>query len=313
SNIECYPLPFKGSFDLKTALGIKQLAKRKKADIVHLHTPNAHANGVWASLLGMRTPMILSRRVDFHLKRNRFTKFKYNYPGIKKIICVSNAIKDIVGLAVKEKDKIVTVYDCLDLKKYGVDYSHNFFREQFHVSNRFIIGTVAALVDHKDLFTFIDTAEVLIREKLDAKFFIVGQGDLKDQLTEYIKSKDLEQHVMLTGFLNNIPYVLKSFDLLLFTSKTEGLGSTILDAFASRIPVVATRAGGIPEIVTHGDTGLLAEVKDPVALAHHVKTLVTDDVLRGKLIAHAFERVKGFSKEKLSLDTLKIYQTVVRH
>lgn len=100
-------------------------------------------------------------------------------------------------------------------------------------------------------------------------------------------------------------------DVLLFTSKEEGLGTTILDAFACKVPVVATAAGGIPEIITNEKTGLLAPVGDAQTLAHYVEKILADRNLREQLIENAWQKVKYFSKENMAKKTLEVYQSLL--
>ena len=104
---------------------------------------------------------------------------------------------------------------------------------------------------------------------------------------------------------------MKSIDVLLITSKTEGLGTTILDAFACKIPVVATRAGGIPEIVQDGVTGLTAEVEDVKQLAKHVTTILNDGELRTELTQKALTVLQDFSRENTAKKTLEIYKSLL--
>ena len=95
------------------------------------------------------------------------------------------------------------------------------------------------------------------------------------------------------------------------TSETEGLGSTLLDAFACRVPVVATAAGGIPEIIHHKKTGLLAPVADAQTLARNVQELIQDTALRERIVNQAYASLSKFSKENMALKTLEIYRQVL--
>jgi len=101
--------------------------------------------------------------------------------------------------------------------------------------------------------------------------------------------------------------LLPEFDLFLFTSKTEGLGSSILDAYACEVPVVTTNAGGIPEIVKHNVTGLLASPGDAQALAAECLRVISDKELRNLLVKNASELVLGFSKEVMGNSTFLVY------
>ena len=96
----------------------------------------------------------------------------------------------------------------------------------------------------------------------DAHLLIFGEGELRAPLEKQIKELGLEKHVLLPGFREDVLQLMKSADLFVMSSITEGLGSTVLDAMAMRLAVVGTRAGGIPEAVVHGETGLLVAPGD---------------------------------------------------
>jgi len=310
--IDHVSLPFANEFDIITALRIKGFCKYIGIDLVHLHSSHSHAIGVWSHLLGNNLPIILSRRVDFPIKNNFLSRFKYNYDGIKKIICVSETIKEIVSKDVKDRSKCVTVYSGIDPNKFKGKTNQNILREEYKIpANYAIIANTSAIAPHKDHFTFVNTAEELIRQKLKAKFFIIGAGPSYNEIANYIEQKQLQQHIYMTGFRDDIPGILPEIDIFLMTSKTEGLGTTILDAFANKIPVVATRAGGIPEIVINEKTGLTVEIKDYRSLAQCVICLLNDERLTKRLTENAFNSLKHFTKEKIAEKTLEIYKELL--
>ena len=115
-----------------------------------------------------------------------------------------------------------------------------------------IVGNVAALAGHKGQRHLVAAAARVVRAVPDARFLIVGDGELREPLEKQIKSAALERHVMLTGFRSDALALMKSFDLFVMSSITEGLGSAVLEAMACGRAVVATRAGGLPEAVDDG-------------------------------------------------------------
>ena len=127
-----------------------------------------------------------------------------------------------------------------------------------------------------------------------------------------IHQSGLEGRMFMTGFLPNIAEVMPELDLVMMTSQSEGLGSSILDAFASRVPVVATDAGGIPEIVRDGETGMLAPVGDAETLALKGIEVLNDRELSERLVAGAHELlIDRHTDERMALDTLHEYRRAV--
>lgn len=296
------------------AYKIKQICSQQHINIIHAHDPHAHQFAVMAAdIFGNRMPIVVSRRVDFAIRNSPYTLHKYNHTQVKKIICVSKAIQQIVTKSVADKSKLCTVYSGIDFNRFdNVKVSSNELRQQYNIpSNALLIGNIAALAPHKDYFTFIDTACLLLDGGLDAYFLAIGDGELRTQLEAYSQQKGISDRLIFTGFRNDIPLILPQLDVFLITSKTEGLGTSILDAFICRVPVVATRAGGIPELVQHNNTGLLCNVQDAAALANAIKTLVADTTLKEQLINNAAQFVQTFSKAQTALSTYQIYLDVL--
>lgn len=313
NSLRFFNVSFSNSFDIVSALKVKAICKENKIDIIHMHTSKAHGIGVLAALLGNKTKMVLSRRVDFKLQTNPLSRWKYNHPSIKRILCVSNKIREIVREEITDKEKCITVYSGVDMNKFNSKKNkNNLLRNEFNISpDKILIGNTSALADHKDYFTFIDTIAKLIKANKNIHAFIIGDGELKHELEKYCRELGVEQSITFTGFRKDIRDVLPCLDIFLMTSKEEGLGTSILDAFLAKVAVVATNAGGIPEMVVHEQTGMLAPVGDSTTLTKWVSMLIDNPALKEKLIANASEKVKQFSKEATAMNTFEVYKQVL--
>jgi glycosyltransferase involved in cell wall biosynthesis len=158
----------------------------------------------------------------------------------------------------------------------------------------------------------VDSANYYIQNyDQKVKFFVIGQGELENEIKEYVKKLKLEKYFIFTGFLKNIEEVLPSLDIFFISSKTEGLGTSVIDAFAAKVPVVGTKAGGIPELVKNLDTGLLAEVKDYKSLAENLFQLKKDDKLRDQLIENAYVHSLQFNTKVMAEKYLNLYQEII--
>ena len=115
----------------------------------------------------------------------------------------------------------------------------------------------------------------------------------------------------MTGFRQDIPQILPELDIFLITSKTEGLGTSILDALACNVPVVAAQAGGIPEIIIDQQTGLSAPVGDSTKLAQQVNYLLQNPVLKNQLIRNATKHLEAFTTATMANKTLNVYEKVL--
>src|SRR6185503_8425874 len=172
-----------------------------------------------------------------------------------------------------------------------------------------LVGNVAALVPHKGQRHLIEAAAVVIQKVPDARFVIAGEGELRPQLERLIKERHLEKHVFLAGFRPDILSVHKAFDIFVMSSLTEGLGTSLLDAMACGKPIVATTAGGMPEVVADGQTGLLVAPRDDHALAAAIVRLLKDPQARAAMGAAGERRVRErFSSDRMVQDTLQVYR-----
>jgi len=302
------------SLNIAFALKLKKICRENKVDLIHVHDAHAHTFAFLSALLFFnKTPVIVSRRVDFPIGRSIFSKIKYNHKSIHKIICVSNAIKNIMHKDIKKADKLITIHSGIDTKRFPYQNHTNKLRELLNLDeDTIIIGNTSAIAPHKDYFTFVDTAEIIIEKIPNVHFVILGDGNMHNEISNYIKSKNLQKHFSLLGFRENIHELLPDFDVFLLTSKTEGLGTSILDAFACSIPVVATEAGGITEIVIHNETGLLAQIKNPQQLADNVIKLITDNSLKTMLTRNAKKKLNDFTKQQTATKILEVYYQILR-
>ena len=262
------------------------------------------------------TKLILSRKRNNPIKNKFLNRFKYSHPSIKKIICVSKAVESIFENIISDKNRLTTIYDAIDVSKFKDKKSQNILHQEFNFSPETrIIGNIAGLTNQKDIYTFIDTAKRVKDNNITnnpVKFVVIGDGPLNNNLATYTKSLRLEDDVYFTGYRNNVTDLLPEFDIFLITSITEGLPLTVYEAFACKVPVVATKAGGIPEIVKNRETGLLTELKDSKKLAEYVIELLTNLDLKRNISTNAFNLVQ--KKHDLSVmegNYYKLYKSLI--
>lgn len=297
---------YRGAVSLATAWKLHRLARKLNALIVHAHDSHAHT-AAW--LARTSAPVIVHRRVDFPVFGWLSLK-KYNSFHIPKIICVSKGVRDVLRPAIQDERRLAVVYSGIDCARFEVPVK-DLRRELSLPPGSLLIGKVAALADHKDYPTFIRTAQRLIEREVNAHFLLIGRDDGEWTAIEAaIKATGFADRFHWLGHLDDIDQVLPGLDLFLFTSKTEGLGTSILDAFAARVPVIATAAGGIPELVIPHRTGMLAPVGATETLAEAVITLLADDVLRSAIIEEAAAYVQTFGYQRMADSVLDIYRTV---
>ncbi|OVE77430.1 hypothetical protein BVX98_02710 [bacterium F11] len=295
--------PF-AEWDFLTACSVRRWLIREKIDIVHAHASHAASLGALATL-GTQIPLVISRRVDFHLSNNPFSKWKYN--RAKKILAISKGVRHVLL-----EDGILG--ENIELVPSGIDFSRyqgvaKISHEEMGVpKDSFVIGQVAALEDHKDQETFLKAMSLLKKDIPQARAVLVGNGSLYSHLQDLTKSLELEETVFFLGYQDKPLNFLAGFDVFCLSSKLEGLGTSLLDAMALRVPVVATRTGGIPEIVENGETGYLVSPRNPSELAGALSHLIESGQPSPKILQNAFEKAKKFEIIHTISKTEEIYR-----
>lgn len=296
--------------DLHAGWKLSRIIKDLRPDIVHAHDPHAVALAALAlSFLtsGKCPRLVASRRVAFHLKTNAFSRWKYHQ--VDCFVAASNAIRDmLIGDGV-DPDRTTTVYEGIDLHRVQVEPAANIHAEFWLPTHAPIVGAVAALTQEKGHKYLIDAAALVVRDVPDARFVILGEGDLRQTLERQVKELHLDKHVVLPGFRADILSFIKSFDIFVMSSLFEGLGTSLLDAMALSKPAVASDTGGIPEVVSHGETGLLVPPRDARELAAAIVNLLKDPGRRERMGRAGLERVKRlFSADTMVERTLGVYR-----
>jgi len=314
--LDLVPIAPRTEMDLTAAWRFARVIKRLAPDVIHAHDPHGVAMASLALSLGAsashgRAPaLVASRRVDFHMKGNSFSRWKYRQ--VDCFIAASEAIRQMLLADGVPAERTVTVHE-------GIDVDHVLAAPPVNVHEAFwlphrapVVGNVAALVPHKGQRYLVDAAHLVVREVPDARFIILGEGELRQHLEKQVHEHHLEKHVLLPGFRTDVLGCIKAFDLFVMSSVTEGLGTSLLDAMACARPIVATRAGGIPEIVEDGVNGILVAPRDAAALAAAIVRALKDEGLRRRMGEAGFARVRErFTVERMVSETANTYRRVV--
>ena len=313
--LDLVPLTPMTEMDLGAAWKLARLIKQLRPDVIHAHDP--HGVAMAALALSMSTqlskpPLVASRRVDFHIKGNALSRWKYRQ--VDCFICASEAIRKMLVADGVPAVRAVTIHEGIDLGHVKAAPAADLHAELWLPHQAPIVGNVAALVPHKGQRHLIEAAALVLKKAPDARFVIAGEGELREALERQIKEHRLEKHVFLVGFRPDVLSVHKAFDLFVMSSVTEGLGTSLLDAMACAKPIVATTAGGMPEVVRDGETGLLVPPRDHEAMAAAIVKLLSDEPMRRAMGAAGEARVQEhFSAERMVQDTLAVYRRVAMH
>lgn len=309
--------PMRGEADLAAAWRLRRLLRGEPFDILHCHTPHAHAIVLAARwfLPAARCPkLVVSRRVDFSIRRPgdvfRLSVRKYNRAD--RILAVSAAVRDVLVRDGVDPARITMVREGVDVARIERAPERTAeIRQMLGIrEGERLVGNVAALTAHKGQRYLVGAVPAIRAACPGARIVIFGEGELRAELEAQAHSLGLGDALVFAGFRppEEIPSILKALDLFVMSSIEEGLGTSLFDAMAAGTPIVATRAGGIPEIVQDGETGVLVEPRNSEALAGAVARMLRDESLARRLAAAALEFVRREgTTERMVEETVQVY------
>lgn len=293
------------------------LFKKRHFDIVHLNSSKIGAiGGMAARISGIPKVIFTAHGWAFNEDRSFLSKlfFKIIY-WITIIVCdktiaVSENIKQRVIVWPFVANKIKVIHN--GVKEIDF-YEKEIAREKISVINQniakenFLIGTIAELHPIKGLDILIESAKE-ITKKENVQFIIIGDGHIKKELEEKIQSLDLQNKVILLGFLDNAAKYLKAFDLFILSSRSEALALVILEAGLAGVPIISSKVGGIPEIISDKKYGKLFTSENSHELTNEINKTIENYEEAKSNARNLNERIKkNFSYEKMLEETSKNY------
>ena len=305
-------LPMGGDLDVFWAGPLRKLIRAHAPDVVHVHSRRG------ADLVGGRcarragAPAVLTRRVD---SREPAWWARLKYRPYSVVVSISSAVEselvDHVGL---DPGRVTRVASAVDTERHRPDFSA---RARLAVTSNnppgsVVIGVVAQLIPRKGHALVLDCLQEVISRHPEVRVLCFGRGPQERALRRRIAARGLAAHVRLMGFRDDIAALMPGLDLLVHPARREGLGVAVLEAMSCGVPVVASDAGGIPDIVEHERSGLLFASGDSRELCAAVLRMLDDEALRLRLARAGRERVKSrFSVQRMSRRYMKVYNRVL--
>jgi glycosyltransferase involved in cell wall biosynthesis len=268
-------LPFSGEADLLFVSRFRKLLARIRPELVHLHSRRGADTLGWAAARWAGLPVVLSRRVD-NPEPSWLARRKY--AAYDRVIAISEEIRRVLLSEGVAPDQVVTVRSAVD----GASRPHECrnrgrFLEEWGLSEEDrIAGMAAQLIARKGHDVLLEAVPTVVQAVPRARFVLFGRGPREEEIRRTILDRGLDEVVRMGGFREDLPELLPCLDLLVHPAFMEGLGVALLEAGAAGLPVVGTRAGGIPEVVVDGRTGLLVPPGDAGALADALIQLLGD-------------------------------------
>ncbi len=301
NDVSFYNFPFKNFYDLRQFFKLYSFVKKNKFDIVFSQLFMADLFGRTAALLA-RVPVIITEIQNITAGLPKKMIFIDRVLAKFTAACISTtpAITDYAVKIIKfPREKVVEVpTNAVDLRRFEQKFDRAAIRQSLGIPlDAKVIINIGRVVEQKGQKFLIKAAPKVIAEEPKAYFIIVGSGDLEDDLKNEAKNLNISERVIFLGTRIDTPELLAAADVFAFPSVWEGQGLILFEAIFSKIPIVASNVGGIPDIIINEQTGLLAEVGDVTGLAKSILRLLGDSNLRDKLTEEAFLRFNDRTME----------------
>lgn len=288
----------------RTASAVRGAATSFRPDVIHVHESHGLPGAIFAARRMSRRPrLIASRRVDFPLRLGSRLK----YGRMDRILAVSRAVLDVLTRSGLPAAKVALVHEGVKDRPAQPGGREALIALGVPTGAP-VVGNVAQLVDHKDHATLLRAASVVLAAKPECRFVICGDGPLRQDLEALARSLGISERVIFAGFRADLDALIPCFDIFSLSSHLEGLGTSVLDAMCFSRPVVATRAGGIPDAVIDGETGRLVSPRDAAGLARALIETLDSETSRVRFGAAGRERFeKEFTSDAMTQATLREY------
>lgn len=299
-----------GELDLMLMRRLHRLMDETRPDLVHVHS--RRGVDVWGGIAARRAgiPAVLSRRVD-NPEPRWLAHWKYGL--YDKVVAISEGIRQVLLHEGISADHVVTVRSAVDTAPYLHACERDAFREAFGLpEHALVLGVIAQLIPRKGHRHLLAILPEIVQRHPEVRVLFFGKGPHRAQLEQQVRQLELIQHVHFTSFRADLARWMPCLDLIVHPADMEGLGVSLLQGAAASVPVVATRAGGIPEAVMDGHTGLVVEPGDTRGLGRAILSLLADPDLRRTMGAAGRKRVsEEFSTEVMVEGNLNLYRTLL--
>ena len=253
---------------------LRKLIRREKPDLLHIHGRPGDRAAVWAGLLE-KQQMIYSRRTD---AEPSLTERYLKLPRFSLIIALSQGIrKPMLDVGVPA-ERIVCVPCAVDAARFKPGRpQHEHFRAEFGLRGEGpVLAMVAQLSQSKGHGVLFGALPAVLAKNSAVRVLVFGRGPAKDALQRELNRRGLEQYVRFEGYRPDLENILPHVDMLIHPAFEEGMGVSLLEAAACGVPIVASRVGGIPDIVQDRFNGYLVKPGDSINLARHILALLDD-------------------------------------
>jgi glycosyltransferase involved in cell wall biosynthesis len=278
AGLEAVPVRMAGAFDPRALAALVRLIRRERVSLVHTHSSvDAWLGGMAARLC--RVPVVRTRHVSIPIRRGPNPVYRWL---ADRVITSGEAIRRMVLAAGVPPERVVAIPAGVNLEAFPFGARAPEVLHELRLRSP-VIGSVAMFRGSKGHPQLLQAFARVREKRPEASLLLVGDGIRRAWVEQLARDAKLSDAVVFTGFRPDVPALLGAMDCFaLASTRTEGVPQALLQAFAAGVPVVASRIGGIPEVVTHGETGLLVESESVEALAAAIERVLDDREAAGR-------------------------------
>jgi glycosyltransferase involved in cell wall biosynthesis len=267
------PLRIRNHLDLFAGVQLRRMVRTGGYHIVHFHTARAHALSPW--LRGLPVKRVVTRRMDYPVARGRMTRLLYEQ-SVDMVVAISQGVEVALLAGGVPPTRIRRVHSGVETARF---LPNEPARQQLRTTlglapDDIMVVTVGALTERKGHDTLFSAAAMLQARGVRLRYVLCGEGSLRVSLEDQARALGLQEAMHFSGFVSHVPDYLSAADIFVHVPLWEGLGVAVIEALAAGLPVVASRVGGIPELIDDERTGLLVPAQDAAALAVAIERLV---------------------------------------
>ena len=287
---------------VKNCLEIRKIIKKEEITVVHSHHRMA---ALYVELLTNNRIIKIANAHNTFYDKKWLTYYAYHNT---KLVAVGNMVKkNLIEYFGLEESQISVIHNAV--KPFNNEVESIELLTRAHEAGRILIGNIGRLSEQKGMSYFIAAADIVLKKHPEVLFFIVGDGELKEDLVQVVRQKGLEENIIFLGYRSDIQNVMSQLDFIVLSSLWEGLPLTPIEAFSVGKTVIGTAVDGTPEIIRNGIDGCLVEARNSNQLAEKMCFLLDHLEVRKKMEKQAKERYqKAFSFVKLTDKYIKFYE-----
>lgn len=316
--VKCYVIPTLKAFDFRIGKRIDKVIENEDIQLIHAHGSRAASNMLWTSIRSKRPMVYTVHGWSFHQDQNPFV-YRLRALGeklichhCKEVICVSSnnlqSGKDAFGLK-----KNMVIENGVNMKRFDASMQNNRVREDLGIApNEFIIGFIGRITLQKSPIDFVKSIAMAHQKDKQIKGLLVGEGDMKKEVLQYIQSNNLKDCIYLSDFRTDIPEVLQAMDVFCLPSLWEGLSIALLEAMAMGKPLVVTPTDGTRELIKDHYNGLIVGFNQPEQLAEAYLEYKNNEALMNTCGTNALKLIKEkYDSQRVSDAVTAIYQNLL--